>query len=493
MTESACALWEGGGPSAEHGAVSKRAKHFSMVFLAQTACVAVGLWMENQYVKSSVRKAAEEQVWSDIEATVDHLQADLASVKLESPPTSMASSDGFRARLAGKRGFRVGAMIVDRDWCVVVAGYCPDQAAPAQLEAGQSIAWTPSREPTAETPATLRGIIDLPEGAHLAGARPLLGFKGFVVAYRPIAEIERASAALVSTLPALSGITLLWICASLTIVMYLVLTRFYEEVKRERKQTATETLRRTQNLVRTRDAVVFGLAKLADSRDPETGDHLERISMYSTMLASALKNHPRFRAEVTPAFVRLIGISSVLHDIGKVGVEDEILRKAEELTPEERIRMETHPTIGGNCLREIEQRLGSSNFLEMAREIALAHHERWDGTGYPERLSGEAIPLAARIVAIVDVYDALSSKRVYKPALPHDECLAIIRSQAGKHFDPDLVEVWLSLESRFREVADKYANVSATTAEPSPEETNAEPDDELPRKLLVSAVLAGQR
>ena len=473
--------------------MSKRVKHFSMVFLAQAACVAVGLWMESQYVKSSVRKAAEEEAWSDIEATVDYLQVELGHLSIESSLSDSAALDRVRAKLTAKQAFRGGAMIVDRDWRVVVTGYCPEQASPTQLETGQSITWTGSGEPADEAPATLRGIIGLPDGSHLAGARPLVGFGGFVVAYRPIAEIERASAALVSTLPALSGITLLWICASLTIVMYLVLTRFYEEVERKRKQTATETLRRTQNLVRTRDAVVFGLAKLADSRDPETGDHLERISIYSTMLASALKSHPKFRAEVTSAFVRLIGISSVLHDIGKVGIEDEILRKAEELTPEERTRMETHSTIGGECLREIEQRLGSSNFLQMAREIALAHHERWDGTGYPDRLSGEAIPLAARIVAIVDVYDALSSKRVYKPALPHDECLPIIRSQAGKHFDPDLVEVWLSLESRYREVAKKYANVSATTVEPSPQETNAEPDDERPRRLLVSAVLAGQR
>ena len=120
--------------------------------------------------------------------------------------------------------------------------------------------------------------------------------------------------------------------------------------------------------------------------------------------------------------------------------------------------MQTHTTIGGECLRGIEQRLGGSNFLQMAREIAFCHHENWDGTGYPQGLVGMKIPLSARIVAIADNYDALSSKRVYKEAFPHDECVAIIRSDAGKKLDPHLVDVWLTLESRFRSIAVKYAN-----------------------------------
>jgi response regulator RpfG family c-di-GMP phosphodiesterase len=250
----------------------------------------------------------------------------------------------------------------------------------------------------------------------------------------------------------------------------MLLARFHDQAEKERARSLAEGMRQRQDLIRTRDAVVFGLAKLADSRDPETGDHLERISVYSTMLATVLRQHPRYNKQVTPAFVRLIGISSALHDIGKVGVEDEILRKPGALTSGERVRMQAHPLIGGDCLREIEQRLGSSNFLQMAREIALAHHERWDGSGYPHGLRGEEIPLAARIVAIADVYDALSSRRVYKDPRAHDECVEIIRNAAGTQFDPDLVDAWLTIAPKFAEVSQRYCAFEAARSGHTAEE-----------------------
>lgn len=177
-----------------------------------------------------------------------------------------------------------------------------------------------------------------------------------------------------------------------------------------------------------------------------------------------------------------------MHDIGKVGIEDRILLKPGPLTAGERTRIQEHSGIGGECLREIEQRLGSSNFLQMAREIAFAHHERWDGTGYPNGLKGEAIPLAARIVAVVDVYDALSSRRVYKGPRKHEECVSIIRQAAGTQFDPDLVAVWLKLEGRFREIARRYANdePSKPRAEPAPVEAAQEVEFAVEKECLVT-------
>jgi HD-GYP domain-containing protein (c-di-GMP phosphodiesterase class II) len=154
----------------------------------------------------------------------------------------------------------------------------------------------------------------------------------------------------------------------------------------------------------------------------------------------------------------LIGISAALHDIGKVGVQDLILRKPGKLTTQERREMQEHPVIGGNCISEIERRLGNSNFLKMAREIASCHHERWDGSGYPLGLSGEEIPLAARIVAIADVYDALSSQRAYKDALPHKECVEMVSAEAGRQFDPKLVDVFLRVETEFRDIARRCAD-----------------------------------
>lgn len=265
------------------------------------------------------------------------------------------------------------------------------------------------------------------------------------------------SAALSRLLLAAGGITLFWISALLAPIVYMLLSRFHNMFSREYKRSQDEGIKRAQALVRTRDAVIFGLAKLADSRDPETGAHLERITCYSSLLAAALRRYPKYRDMITPSFARLIEVSTALHDIGKVGIEDAILLKRGPLTDAERAKMQSHSTIGGQCLKKIEQCLGSSNFLHMAREIAFCHHERWDGAGYPAGLSAEEIPLSARIVAVADVYDALSSRRVYKPPLPHEKCVEIIRNEAGKQFDPGLVDAFLKVQSRFRDIARQYS------------------------------------
>ena len=253
-----------------------------------------------------------------------------------------------------------------------------------------------------------------------------------------------------------NGLTFVWCSALLGIVAHLLATRVHEQMESQNSLAMVTELKQTSALIRTQEAVIFGLAKLADSRDSETGDHLERISLYSSTMASALRRREDFRERITPGLVDWIGVSSALHDIGKVGIEDAILRKPGKLTAAERQRMQEHTQIGEECLLEIERRLGQSNFLRMAREIVAAHHERWDGRGYPQQLSGQQIPLAARIVALADVYDALSSRRVYKPALPHDQCVELIRSEAGGQFDPRLVEVFLEIEPLFKSIKARF-------------------------------------
>jgi len=271
------------------------------------------------------------------------------------------------------------------------------------------------------------------------------------------AASELSSKVLLAWLPYVRGLSLVWIGGLQAAAAYLILSRVHGEYSRSRSQAQAAALQHERDLLKTRDAVIFGLAKLTESRDPETGHHLERIALYSTCLAKAARRDPRYRAEISPAFVDSIGISSALHDIGKVGVEDTILNKSGRLTRRERDRMQEHAAAGAQCIQEIELRLGTSNFLAMAREIALAHHERWDGEGYPAGLAGTQIPLAARIVAIVDVYDALSTRRVYKDAIAHDECLATIRAEAGKQFDPHLARVFLQIESEIEAIARRYA------------------------------------
>ncbi len=259
---------------------------------------------------------------------------------------------------------------------------------------------------------------------------------------------------------AIHALTFLWIAALQTGVAYLSLTRMQEVVARRQTETERVSLQRHNDLLRTRDAVIFGLAGLADSRDPETGKHLERIAAYSTRLTTALARHPGYRDQITASFVKLIGISSALHDIGKVGIRDAILLKPGKFDKQERRLMQLHAAIGGQCVRNIEAQLGNSNFLQMAREIALCHHERWDGRGYPKRLVGNDIPLAARIVAIGDVYDALSNRRVYKEAFPHKKCVEIIKDGAGKAFDPEIVAVFLDIQSEFRDIAQWHKDAS---------------------------------
>ena len=253
-------------------------------------------------------------------------------------------------------------------------------------------------------------------------------------------------------------VAFVWILGIQAVAAWLLLGRLRGNQERLQLRSQEEAMRTTRELLMTRDAVVFGLAKLAESRDPDTGMHLERIALYSTRIASALRKHRRYRDIVSANFVSTIGISSALHDIGKVGVEDAILLKPGRLTHAEHFRIQSHTQLGAECIRQIERRLGNSNFLEMAREITLYHHERWDGTGYPTGLSGEEIPLAARIVAIADVYDALRVKRVYKDAQPHDECVRMIREEAGRHFDPTLVDVFLSIEHQLREISERFAD-----------------------------------
>lgn len=198
-----------------------------------------------------------------------------------------------------------------------------------------------------------------------------------------------------------------------------------------------------------RDLVIFTMAKLADHRDNETGSHLERMRSYAQLIAGELSTWPKFRDVVDGQYVRLIYLTSPLHDIGKVGIPDRILLKPGRLTPEEFEIMKTHAIIGGETLQAAALQHPGANFLTMAYDIAITHHERWDGGGYPNGLKGEEIPLCGRITALADVYDALTSRRVYKPAFFHEKARQIILDGSGTQFDRDVVQAFLNVESEF--------------------------------------------
>ena len=205
-------------------------------------------------------------------------------------------------------------------------------------------------------------------------------------------------------------------------------------------------------LLESRDLMIFALAKLADSRDHDTGSHLDRIREYSRLLTLELSTWPEYQAQIDGIYIQSIYETSPLHDIGKVGIPDRILLKPGKLTEAEFAIMTQHAKIGGDTLQAVAEAHPEAAFLRMAHEIAITHHERWDGSGYPNGLSGEEIPLCGRIVAIADVYDALTSHRVYKPAFDHQKAVNIIREGAGSHFDPNLVKAFLKLESKFKEI-----------------------------------------
>jgi len=214
----------------------------------------------------------------------------------------------------------------------------------------------------------------------------------------------------------------------------------------------------------TRDVAIFAMAKLAESRDPETGAHLERVRSYSRELAQYLGGLAKYHDLITPEYARLIYLTSPLHDIGKVGVPDSVLLKPGRLSDREFEIMKTHAAIGAQTLDAALREFPGIKFLEMGRDIALSHHERWDGGGYPNGLMGEAIPLCGRIVALADVYDALCSRRVYKAAFTHDIARSMILSDSGTHFDPDVVQAFVQCEPAFMAIRQRYSEQSAEAA-----------------------------
>ena len=206
----------------------------------------------------------------------------------------------------------------------------------------------------------------------------------------------------------------------------------------------------------TRDVAIFAMAKLAESRDAETGKHIERVQVYCRILAQGLLNKKLPGYEADASLVQLITKTSPLHDLGKVGIPDSILLKPGRLNDREFEVMKSHTTLGAETLEAALRQFPEASFLLMARDIALTHHERYDGTGYPNGLAGDNIPLSGRIVAVADVYDALTTKRVYKNGFSHEIARAIIEEEAGSQFDPVLVDIFLESEEQFLEVHERF-------------------------------------
>lgn len=232
--------------------------------------------------------------------------------------------------------------------------------------------------------------------------------------------------------------------------------RSLEDMVQERTH---EVLRKSQEVIVAQSATITAFCVLAEARDNETGNHIRRTQSYVRALAQRLRTHPNFALVLDDETIQLLYKSAPLHDVGKVAIPDAILLKPGKLSAEEWVIMKQHTTYGRDAIAQAEGALGeSASFLRYAREIAYGHHERWDGTGYPQGLSGAAIPMSARLMALADVYDALISKRVYKPAFPHEQAIAMIDESSGSHFDPDMAEALLDIADEFRSIAQEYSD-----------------------------------
>lgn len=228
----------------------------------------------------------------------------------------------------------------------------------------------------------------------------------------------------------------------------------------------SEVARRSREIEAIQDVTILAMASLAETRDNETGNHIRRTQLYVFTLAEKLKTHPRFANFLTEHTIKLLFKSVPLHDIGKVGIPDRILLKPGKLTPEEFEIMKTHTTLGRDAIVTAERRLGVNvDFLTYAKEVAYSHQEKWNGSGYPEGLAGDAIPISARLMAVGDVYDALISRRPYKEPMPHNQAVQLIIDGRGTHFDPDIVDAFIALQDNFLAISQQYADSDADLEE----------------------------
>jgi len=295
--------------------------------------------------------------------------------------------------------------------------------------------------------------VRLSDGSYVLNVIAIPRLNARMLVHQPGEPMRLAVRAFIDRVRAIGTVVVIAVVVISALVTLVIVRQYESRLTQINRGLEAQVAHRSAALLRSRDAVIFGLAKLAESRDGETGEHLERIARYVEILARqvSLMQTPGGDEQ----WVQTLASTAVLHDIGKVGIPDAVLRKPSALTDEERAIIEKHPFIGGDTLLEIKRRWGDDPFLVTASEVCFGHHERWDGTGYPFGLNGETIPMAARIVALADVYDALTSERAYKDAVPHERAKQMITDASGTQFDPMVVEAFIAVEVKFKDIAQR--------------------------------------
>ena len=244
---------------------------------------------------------------------------------------------------------------------------------------------------------------------------------------------------------------------------HLALKRMQDFLRDQNAYLESEVKKRTEEVVAIQDVTIHAMASMAETRDNETGNHIRRTQHYVKLLAEKLRTHPHFIQFLDDdKTIEMLFKSAPLHDIGKVGIPDAILLKPDRLTKEEFEVMKSHTTLGRDAIVHAEKNLGIEvPFLQYAKEIAYSHQEKWDGSGYPQGLTGNDIPISARLMAVADVYDALISRRVYKMPMPHEEAVKIMLEGKGRHFDPDVIDAFMECEAEFKAIGEKYSDSEA--------------------------------
>lgn len=244
---------------------------------------------------------------------------------------------------------------------------------------------------------------------------------------------------------------------------HLALKRVQDFLRDQNAYLESEVKKRTEEVVAIQDVTIHAMASMAETRDNETGNHIRRTQHYVKLLAEKLRYHPHFVKFLDDdKTIEMLFKSAPLHDIGKVGIPDAILLKPDRLTKEEFEVMKSHTTLGRDAIIHAEKNLGIEvPFLQYAKEIAYSHQEKWDGSGYPQGLAGEEIPISARLMAVADVYDALISRRVYKMPMPHEDAVKIMLEGKGQHFDPDVIDAFMECQAEFKAIGEKYSDSEA--------------------------------
>lgn len=437
--------------------ISKRWLLILLLVASQAACLLPGVAWFSGWLRGNLMATLRQQVLADNQLLARQMATLIDHMKLDTLQPGSASWQRLQTAIEEIRLPNDGYVnVIDATTGQVLCHpRLRKNEALAEMRQGLiPLVNGSSRKPIIEVDSSrgASGWVKMPDGTHLVAIYDLAPLGAKVVAHQHSHRVEAEIARIVDPVQHIgvwAAMTLVLISASLAA---LIAHRYENKVASVNLLLKQLVDKRTQALMKTRNAVIFGLAKLAESRDNETGAHLERIRSYVTLLVGKLAETHR---EITPAYIANLGLASSLHDIGKVGIPDSILLKPGPLTKEERQIMQRHAEIGGDCLTAIARRLGEDDFLEMAKTIAYSHHEHYNGGGYPRGLKEDEIPLAARIVALADVYDALTTKRVYKPALSHFEARSIILSGSGAQFDPEVVAAFLACEDQIRGIAER--------------------------------------